>query len=126
MNERGFGLLLGGTALLLGGLGLFIRWGSSWGSTPEERQVSLPGDRCLAGSEGVKVAMNDRTALTRGRTAAVVVSFPLGVPSWTSYPRFESCPRDRITPSRTSIPYLLNINRRSLVAIKFREAAHTG
>ena len=57
MNERGVILLLGGTALLLSGLSAFVRWGSSWGSTREERQLALPGDRYLAGSRAVKVAM---------------------------------------------------------------------
>ena len=70
MNERGVGLLLGGTALLLSGLSLLVRWGSRWGSTREERQLSLPGDRYLAGSEAVKVAMT-RAITIRGSSAHV-------------------------------------------------------
>lgn len=65
MNERGIGYLLGGTALLLGGLSLFIRWGSSWGSTSDERRLSLPGDKYLGDGPAAKVA---KVVMTRAIT----------------------------------------------------------
>ena len=70
MNVGPVGLLLGSTASLLGGLALFISWGSRWGSTRNERQLSLPGDRYLAGREAVKVAMT--RAITIRASPAVV------------------------------------------------------
>ena len=43
--------------VFVGGLVLFLRWGTRWGSTPEERTRKLPGDAWLAGGSQTRVAM---------------------------------------------------------------------
>ena len=42
---------------LLAVLGLFIRWGTRWGSTSEERARRMPGDAWLENGPSVRVAM---------------------------------------------------------------------
>jgi hypothetical protein len=36
---------------------LFLRWGTRWGSSPEERAMEMPGDAYLEGGPGARVAM---------------------------------------------------------------------
>lgn len=43
-------------ALLVGGSAL-LRWGTRWGSTPQERATEMPGDEYLAGGPPARVAM---------------------------------------------------------------------
>lgn len=44
-------------ALLLIGLGVFLRWGTRWSSTPAERSLDLSGDRLLEDGPAARVAM---------------------------------------------------------------------
>lgn len=44
-------------ALLLGALHLLLRWGTRWGSTPEERTLQMPGDAYLESGPRARVVM---------------------------------------------------------------------
>ena len=46
-----------GLALALAGFCLFLRWGTRWGATAEERALELPGDRHLDGGPAARTAM---------------------------------------------------------------------
>lgn len=63
-----------GTAVLLAlfGVGflLFLRWGTRWGSTPEERTFDMPGDAYLEGGPLSRVAMT-RAVSIRARPKTV-------------------------------------------------------
>jgi hypothetical protein len=49
--------LIGLLVLVAFGILLFLRWGSDWGSTAEERQAIMPGDSFLEGGPPRRVAM---------------------------------------------------------------------
>lgn len=48
------------------GFFLFVRWGSSWGSTPEERALTLPGDAYLEDGPPVRVVMTRAISIKHG------------------------------------------------------------
>ncbi|MDJ0520832.1 MAG: hypothetical protein QNJ90_02020 [Planctomycetota bacterium] len=43
---------------------LLVRWGTRWGSTPEERAQTMPGDEFLEGGPRARVAMTRAVSLT--------------------------------------------------------------
>jgi hypothetical protein len=49
--------ILGAILVLWLLLAAFIRWGTRWGSTPEERAAEMPGDAYLEGGPPARVAM---------------------------------------------------------------------
>ena len=44
-------------SLLVVGFGFFLRWGTRWGSSPEERTQEMPGDAYLDGGPPVRASM---------------------------------------------------------------------
>jgi hypothetical protein len=57
-------------ALLMVGFFLFLRWGTRWGSTREERAREMPGDAYLKGGPPARVAMT-RAVSIRARPETV-------------------------------------------------------
>ena len=48
------------------GFGLFLRWGTRWGSDPAERAATTPGDAYLEGGPPARVAMTRAISIRAG------------------------------------------------------------